>query len=97
MTIDEMISFRTNGLCKSLAEFETKSKEGWKYDRVEVPNSNLWEWEPLDLSALPAFTYQPASVMTDVRHSLIYFGILMMLAIILFYLSFLSFLKYDVQ
>ncbi|MBN2814070.1 MAG: ABC transporter permease subunit [Bacteroidales bacterium] len=97
MTADEMIRFKTNGLCKSLDEFETKYQGDWKYLTVEIPNSNLWQWQPMDLSALPSFTYKPASVMNDVRDSLSYFGILLALAIVLYYLSFLSFTKYDVR
>jgi ABC-type transport system involved in multi-copper enzyme maturation permease subunit len=97
MTADEMVSFRTNGACKSMAEFETKYKGDWKYLTVDIPNSNLWQWKSIDLSSLPSFIYKQASVMTDVRNSLVYFGILLALAIILFYLSFLSFLKYDVR
>jgi ABC-type transport system involved in multi-copper enzyme maturation permease subunit len=97
MTADEMIRFKTNGLCKSLVEFETKYQGDWKYLKVEIPNSNLWQWQPLDLSALPSFDYKPASVMADVRDSLSYFGILLVLAIVLYYLSFLSFTKYDVR
>jgi hypothetical protein len=97
MTADEMIRFKTNGLCNNLVEFETKYQGDWKYLKVEIPNSNLWQWQPLDLSALPSFDYKPASVMADVRDSLSYFGILLVLAIVLYYLSFLSFTKYDVR
>jgi ABC-type transport system involved in multi-copper enzyme maturation permease subunit len=97
MTADQMVNFRTNGLCRNMAEFETKLNGDWKYLKVDIPNSNLWEWKPIDLSAMPKFIYQPATVMTDVRNSLLYLGILLILAIFLFYLSFLSFLKYDVR
>jgi ABC-type transport system involved in multi-copper enzyme maturation permease subunit len=97
MTADDMINFRTNGSCKSMAEFYTKYHGAWEYLTVELPNSNLWQWQPLDLSALPSFNYKPASVMTDVRDSLVYFGILLALSVVLFYLSFLSFTKYDVR
>jgi hypothetical protein len=97
MTADEMIYFRTGGVCRTLKEFETKLGGDWNYLTVEVPNSNLWDWKPLDLSAFPVFEYKPAGVGRDIRNSLIYFGIFLGLVILLFYLSFVSFLKYDVR
>jgi ABC-type transport system involved in multi-copper enzyme maturation permease subunit len=97
MTADEMINYRTAGDCKTLDEFNTKRHGDWKYMTVEVPSSNVFNWKPVDISDLPEFIYKPASVMRDVRNSLIYLGILLALAILLFYLSFLSFLKYDVR
>lgn len=97
MTADEMVRFKTNGLCKSLDEFETTYQSDWKYLTVEIPDGNLWQWQPLDLTELPSFDYKPASVMTDVRDSLSYFGVLVAMAIVLYFLSFLSFTKYDVR
>jgi ABC-type transport system involved in multi-copper enzyme maturation permease subunit len=97
LTADEMINFRTKGACKSLEEFNSKFGGDWRLLTLEIPNSNLWQWKPLDLSAFPVFEYRPAGVSRDIRYSLFYFGILLGLVIMLFYLSFLSFLKYDVR
>ncbi len=97
MTADEMIYFRTRGACRTYKEFESKLGGDWNYLAVEIPNSNLWDWKPLDLSALPAFEYKAARVSRDISYSLVYFGILLGLVFVLFYLSFISFLKYDVR
>lgn len=97
MTADEMIYFKTKGVCKTLDEYNSKLGGDWKYLTVDIPGSNLWDWKPLDLSAFPGFEYKPAGVNKDISYSLFYFGILLGLVIVLFYLSFLSFLKYDVR
>jgi hypothetical protein len=97
MTADEMIYFRTNGVCKTLKEFESRLGGDWKYLTVQIPGGNLWEWKLLDLSAFPVFEYKPAGVSRDISYSLVYFSVLLGLVILLFYLSFLSFLKYDVR
>jgi ABC-type transport system involved in multi-copper enzyme maturation permease subunit len=97
MTADEMINFRTKGVCKTLEEFNSKLGGDWKFMTVEVPGSNLWDWKTLDLSAFPAFEYKPAGITRDMSYSLMYFGILLGLVIVLFYVSFLSFMKYDVR
>jgi len=96
MTADEMVNFRTNGLCKSLEEFNSKYGD-WKYLTVDIPNSRPWAWEPLDLSSMPKFSYKQAGVVADIRKSVFYLGLLLILAIVLYYLSFLSFLRYDVR
>jgi ABC-type transport system involved in multi-copper enzyme maturation permease subunit len=96
MTADEMVNFRTNGMCKSLEEFNSKYGD-WKYLTVDIPDSRPWAWKPLDLSSLPKFIYKPKNVVADTRRSLLYLGLLMTLIVVLFYFSFRSFLKYDVR
>lgn len=97
MTADELINYRSNGQCKTLSEFNTKFNEDWKYLTKSTPNSNLFEWKPMDMSALPQFEYRSLNVLTDVSNSLIYIGILLGIGIIMFWLSFLSFIRYDVR
>jgi ABC-type transport system involved in multi-copper enzyme maturation permease subunit len=97
MTADELVNYRSNGQCKTLNEFNTKFNGDWKYLIKNSPNSNVFEWKPMDMSALPQFEYRSVNVMTDVSNSLLYIGILLGIAIILFYLSFLSFIQYDVR
>jgi hypothetical protein len=97
MTADELVNFRSNGQCKTLSEFNTKFNGDWKYLIKNTPNINVFEWKSMDMSALPQFEYRTVNVMTDVSNSLIYIGILLGIAIILFYFSFLSFIQYDVR
>jgi ABC-type transport system involved in multi-copper enzyme maturation permease subunit len=97
MTADELINYRSNGIFKTLSEFNTESHGDWKYLSKSNPNSNVFEWKPIDISGLPQFQYQSLNVLTDISNSLIYIGVLLGIGIILFWLSFLSFIRYDVR
>jgi ABC-type transport system involved in multi-copper enzyme maturation permease subunit len=97
MTADEMVSFMTNGDCKTFKEFNTKRKGDWKYLKIGIPNANLWEWKPIDLSQFPKFNYLPAMVLNDIQNSLLQIIMLFVLAFVLFYFSYKSFIRYDVR
>jgi ABC-type transport system involved in multi-copper enzyme maturation permease subunit len=97
MTADELVNFRTNGDCKTFEEFKTKRGEDWNYLTKEIPNGNLWNWEPLNISQLPKFLYHPPNIQEDLRDSIWYIGILFALAILLFYVSYKAFIRYDVR
>jgi len=99
MTADEMVNYLTKGDLKTYAELEAKN-DFWyifKYNAGPLPNSNIWEWKPIDLSQFPKFNYQPANVLDDIRDSLLYIGVLFALALALFYLSYRAFIRYDVR
>jgi ABC-type transport system involved in multi-copper enzyme maturation permease subunit len=97
MTADELINYRSGGLCKTFSEFNTKYHGDLKYLTKRNPNSNVFEWKPIDMAGLPQFEYQSLNVLTDISNSLIYIGVLVGIGIILFWLSFLSFIQYDVR
>jgi ABC-type transport system involved in multi-copper enzyme maturation permease subunit len=97
LTADEMIKTRTNGLCESLEEFKSKFGGDYKYLVNELAGSNLWEWPLLDVSTLPSFKFKPSGILSDVRDSLFYFGLLLTMAVVLFFFSYLSFSRYDVR
>jgi ABC-type transport system involved in multi-copper enzyme maturation permease subunit len=97
MTADELINYKSKGLCKTLNEFNSRFNGDWKYLTKGTPNSNVFEWKPIDITDLPQFEYQSMNVLTDVSNSLIYVGILLGIGIILFWFSFLSFIRYDVR
>jgi ABC-type transport system involved in multi-copper enzyme maturation permease subunit len=97
MTADELINYESNGLCKTFSEFNTKFHGDWQYLTKIIPNSNVFEWKPIDMSGLPQFEYRNLNVLTDISNSLIYIGVLLGIGIILFWLSFLSFIQYDVR
>jgi ABC-type transport system involved in multi-copper enzyme maturation permease subunit len=97
MTSDELVNYKTDGLAKTMDEFNTKMNGDWKYFTKISPNSNVFEWKPIDVSVLPQFEYHSANLFADVSNSLIYIGILMSLAIILYYFAFISFVKYDIR
>jgi ABC-type transport system involved in multi-copper enzyme maturation permease subunit len=101
MTADEIISTRTGGECKNLKELEqwTAAHGGsWKIIRkVEIPGTSYGEYPYLDLSDVPVFRWQDGSIFVDLRQVLIKVAALIIVSIIFFYLSFLSFLRYDVR
>jgi ABC-type transport system involved in multi-copper enzyme maturation permease subunit len=97
MTADELVNFKSNGQCKTFNEFNTKFNGDWSIFQKNTLNSNVFEWKPMDMSALPQFEFRNVNLMNDVSNSLFYIGILLGIGIILFYLSFLSFIQYDVR
>jgi len=97
MTADEMINYRSEGRCKTFSEFNTKFNGDLKYLTKSNPNSNVFEWKPIDMSSFPHFEYQSLNVLTDISNSLVYVGVLLGIGIILFWLSFISFIRYDVR
>jgi ABC-type transport system involved in multi-copper enzyme maturation permease subunit len=97
MTADELINYESNGLCKTLSEFDTKFHGDWKYLTKIIPNSNVFDWKPIDMSGLPQFEYRNLNVLTDISNSLIYIGVLLGIGILLFWFSFMSFIRYDVR
>ncbi len=98
MTADEMVNALTKGEIKTLADLNAK-KDPWvfKYFTGTLPNTNTSEWKPIDLSQFPKFSYRSAKVLEDIRHSMIYIGVLFALALGLFYFSYKAFIKYDVR
>lgn len=98
MTADEMVRTLTNGEIKTLADLNAKN-DPWffKYFKGTLPNCNLNEWKPIDLSHFPKFDYRPAKVLDDIRHSLLHIGVLIALLLVLFYFSYRSFIRYDVR
>ena len=98
MTADEMVYTLTKGEFKTLADLDAKKDPFiFKYFTGTLPNTNMSEWKPIDLSPFPKFSYRSAKVLEDIRHSLIYIGVLFALAIGLFYFSYKAFIKYDVR
>ena len=97
LTADEMVNFMTNGNCKTKSEFDIKRNGDWKYLTTLIPNSNLWEWKPIDLSQFPKFDYRPGNILDDIHHSLLHIVALIALILILFYFSYRAFVRYDVR
>lgn len=99
MTSDEIVNYLTKGDLKSLAELEAKKDPMYlgKYMINKLPNSNINEWKPIDLSQFPKFNYLPAKVLNDIQNSLVQIIVLFALAFILFYFSYRAFIRYDVR
>ena len=97
MTADEMVKTLTKGEIKSVTELNNV-KNGWNLmNKGTLPDYDWNKWRNLDLSNFPQFSYRSTGFQEDINHSLIHIGVMSALALLLFYLSFRSFIKYDVR
>lgn len=66
-------------------------------NKVSPPGSNVEEYPYLDLSDVPVFQWQHPNVLIDLKDAIGKLAALIIASIVLFYLSFVSFSKYDVR
>jgi len=102
MTTDEYYNYRTGGRIKTEAEFEQWLKDNpgkswnsiYTRDRPSVDRASL---SLLDLSDVPRYKGVPGGVALSLQDSLVELAILVCVSVMLFYLSFIAFLRYDVR
>ncbi|HUU28126.1 MAG TPA: ABC transporter permease subunit [archaeon] len=101
MTGDEIIKTRTGGEFETMREFGKWSQAHngdfsplW---RVDIPGTSPNEYQPLDLSQMPKFRWEQASIWGSLKNSLGKVAVMAGVLIVLFYLSFISFIRYDVR
>jgi ABC-type transport system involved in multi-copper enzyme maturation permease subunit len=98
MTANEMINYLTKGECKTLKELESKHDFWYLFKfHTSLPDADFNQWKKLDLSEFPKFEYTKSKVLSDIGNSLVHIGTLILLAIIIFYISYVRFIKYDVR
>jgi ABC-type transport system involved in multi-copper enzyme maturation permease subunit len=66
-------------------------------NKEDLPGRNYKEYGYLDVSDMPVFQWKTPNVLTDVKDGLSKLAALIIISIMLFYLSFLSFIRYDVR
>ncbi len=102
MTADEYFNYRTEGRIKTMAELDQWYKDNpgkswasiYTRDRPSVDRASL---PLLDLSDVPPYKGVPVGVALSLKDSLVKLAILVCVCVILFYLSFIAFLRYDVR
>jgi len=103
MTADEFISIRTGGECKNLKELnEWRDAHGGSFmkilRKVEIPGTTYSEYPFLDLSDVPVFRLQSENLLAGLKQVFLKkVAGLIIVSVVFFYLSFLSFLRYDVR
>ena len=102
MTANEIISTRTGGESKNLKELgEWAEAHGGSWGiirKVEIPGTNYGKYSYLDLSDVPVFQRQSVNILAGLKQVFLKkVAGLIIVSIIFFYLSFLSFLRYDVR
>ena len=66
-------------------------------NKGSLPGSNIEKYPYLDLSDVPRFQRRSSNVLTDVKDAVGKLAAMVIVSIFLFYLSFLSFTRYDVR
>jgi len=66
-------------------------------NKGSLPGSNIEKYPYLDLSDVPRFQRRSSNVLMDVKDAVGKLATMVIVSIVLFYLSFLSFLRYDVR
>jgi ABC-type transport system involved in multi-copper enzyme maturation permease subunit len=102
MTADEIVRIRTGGEFNTLQEYaEWGNEHGFTFAplrKVEIPGTDYGEYPFLDLSDVPVFRWQSENILAGLKQVFLKkVAGLIIVSIIFFYLSFLSFLRYDVR
>jgi hypothetical protein len=100
-TADEIVRIRTGGEFNNLEEYQ-KWQEAHEGDqspiyKVDIPGTNFDDYQPLDLADMPKFKLERISVTQDIKKALVGISVLVCVGVLLFYLSFISFVRYDVR
>jgi ABC-type transport system involved in multi-copper enzyme maturation permease subunit len=101
MTADEIVRTRSGGRFQALSEYNEWARlhNGdfsplWK---VDIPGIVWDEVQPLDLSNVPKYQWEPSTITDELKMSFNKLAALALVCILLFYLSFISFTRYDVR
>jgi len=102
MTADEVIRYMTDGEVQSFAELQEWSK-AYPYKNITaLVKKEIHDWQPenygpLDISDMPRYNWNQDNVAQSLKDSLVKIAVLLCTGALLFYLSFVSFMRYDVR
>jgi ABC-type transport system involved in multi-copper enzyme maturation permease subunit len=103
-TADQMVSARTGGEFKTLAEYDAwQAKQSdfmarWQVlYKVKLPGDDPNEFPYLTASDMPRFSERPLTVVGSLESSVLRLGLLLFEVIFLFALGFVAFIRYDVR
>jgi ABC-type transport system involved in multi-copper enzyme maturation permease subunit len=95
------LSKLSGGKAKTLQEFiALVSAPGFDpstFGKVDIPGADPFKHPPLDISNVPRFQWEPLSLGGELRKIMIKLAAMILAGIVLFYLSFVSFTRYDVR
>ncbi len=101
---DELIAARTGGEFKTAAEFEawaskqTDIRTRWlKLGTVKLAGDGPTDFPFLDVSDMPRLTASRGSLFSGLESSALGLGLLLAEGVLLFYLGFVAFIRYDVR
>jgi len=103
-TEDQLVELRTGGEFKTARELsQWASKQAnpmvyWrKLSEVKVQGDGPQDFPYLDISDMPRFPDQPLRLFAGLSSSILNIGVLLVEAVILFYLAFIGFIRFDVR
>ncbi len=101
---DELVALRTGGEFKTARELEdwaskqTDARARWiKVSQVKVAGDRPDDFPFLDVSDMPRFEVRAAALLSGLESSVPWVGFLMIEAVLLFYLGYVAFIRYDVR
>ncbi len=101
---DTLIEARSGGRFKTRREYEAWAEKQtdfmarWQVlNKVRLPDDSPDRFPFLPVSDMPGFTARPADAAAGLRASLFEIGLLAVLAVFLFYLGYVAFLRFDVR
>jgi len=101
MTEDEMTTIMSGGKFKTWASFMSWAQEHngdlSPLFKVTLEVKSYFEYPPLDLSDVPQFKWEPVLIIAELKKTLFKISAMILCGIVLFYLSFVSFTRYDVR
>jgi ABC-type transport system involved in multi-copper enzyme maturation permease subunit len=104
LTEDELVEKRTGGEFKTSRDYEAWASQQkdfrarWlKLSKVKVPGDSPEDFPFLDVSDMPRFEDRPGGVLSGLEPSVVNAGLLVVEAVLLFYLGFIAFIRYDVR
>jgi ABC-type transport system involved in multi-copper enzyme maturation permease subunit len=104
MTGDEIIEKRTGGefkTQKALDEWAGRQKDRMssfeKLRKIEIPGTRPDDYPYLDISDMPQFQEQPKLLFTGLESTIVNIGLILIECVILFYVGFVVFIRYDVR
>jgi len=103
-TADWLVEARTGGEFKTLKAYddwaagEKNVRARWqKLYKVAVPRDKPDDFPYLDVSDMPRFPERKASLFEGAANSVVQIGLLLVEGILLFYLGYIAFIRYDVR
>ncbi len=103
-TADWLVAARTGGEFKTMKAYDdwaTGEKDFWvqwqRLNKVKLRGDQPDDFPFLDISDMPRFLDRAVSLLEGVENSIARIGILLVEAILLFYLGYIAFIRYDVR
>jgi len=108
MTADEIVMIRSGGEFKNNQEYRewvrNEQAKGTSMrsifaplGKVDIPETDPNAYSYLDLSDVLMFQMRSGDILNDLKENILKISALILISIFLFYLSFISFIKYDVR